>query len=99
MRTFLWPAEDGWPYPDGEGDQIDVRGESDDDLLALVNDRRHVLDGLDPVERRVVTSSFGLGGVEVRTITELRDELGVSDDLLERAMGSGLAKIKAHLEA
>ena len=98
MRTFLWPAEDGWPYPDGEGDQVDLEGETDVDLLAVSADR-HLFDDLDPLERRVVQASFGLAGVEERTLPELHDELGLSDDELAIAMGSGLAKIKAHLQA
>ncbi|HEX7168354.1 MAG TPA: hypothetical protein VF230_15345 [Acidimicrobiales bacterium] len=98
MRTFIWPADDGWPYPDGEGDQVDVRGEADDDLLSVTADR-HLLDGLDPLERRVIKSSFGLGGAEVMSVTELHRELGVPDTDIQHAMGTGLAKLKAHLQA
>jgi len=98
MRTFLWPADDGWPYPDGEGDQVDVAGETDLDLLTVTTDR-HLLDGLDPVERRVVTASFGLGGIDVRTISELHDELGMADDEVTHALDTGLEKIRLHLEA
>ena len=96
--TFLWPAEDGWPYPDGEGDTVDVAGEADDDLLSVIADR-HLLDDLDPLEREVITASFGLGGTEMRSIPQLRSELGVPADAIEGAMGSGLAKIRAHLQA
>lgn len=98
MRTFLWPAEDGWPYPDGEGDQVDLAGEADLDLLAVSTDR-HLLDGLDPVERRVVTASFGLGGIDERSISELHDELGMPATEVSHALDSGLAKIRLHLQA
>ena len=98
MPTFLWPAEDGWPYPDGEGDQVDVAGEVDDDLLAITSDR-HLLDDLDTLERRVITASFGLGGTDVRSIPELRQELGLTYGDVESAMGSGLAKLRAHLRS
>ena len=97
MRTFLWPAEDGWPYPDGEADPAFV-DESDDDLMALRTDD-HLLDDLDPVERRVITAAFGLDGEPLRTIPQLHDELGLPATALEGAMGSGLAKLRDHLRA
>ncbi|HEX4979306.1 MAG TPA: hypothetical protein VFV35_04505 [Acidimicrobiales bacterium] len=96
MRTFLWPAEDGWPYPDSEEEQIDVAGEPDLDLLAVRTDR-HLLDGLDPVERRVVTASFGLGGSDERSIAQLHDELGMPDTEISHALGTGLQKLRLHL--
>jgi DNA-directed RNA polymerase sigma subunit (sigma70/sigma32) len=100
MRRFLGPTEDGWPYADGlEGPSaIDVAGEADDDLLALRLDK-HLLDDLDPVERRVISASFGLDGVPLRTLPQLHDELGLPNAMLEGAMGSGLAKLRAHLRA
>ncbi|HVM07410.1 MAG TPA: hypothetical protein VM345_03020 [Acidimicrobiales bacterium] len=98
MRTFLWPAEDGWPYPDGEGDLVDVAGETDDDLLSITTDR-HLFDDLDPLERRVISASFGLGGVDERSIAELHDELGIDDLDLVHARDTGLEKLRAHLRA
>ena len=98
MRAFPWRSDDGWPYPDGEGDRIDVDGEVDDDLLAITTDR-HLLDDLDPVERRVITASFGLGGAAERTMAQLHDELGLPDVAIEQAMGTGLEKLRAHLQA
>ena len=97
MPTFLWPADDGWPYPDGEADQVDVMGETDDDLLSVATDR-HLFDDLDPLERRVIKASFGLGGVEMRTIHQLHDELGLPDARLNSAMDTGLAKLRTHLQ-
>lgn len=96
MRTFVWPAEDGWPYPDGDGDQVDVGGEVDDDLLTICSDR-HVFDSLDHLERLVIVESFGLEGHDVLTIHELHDLLGISDADLEHAMDTGLEKLRTQL--
>lgn len=96
MPTFLWPAEDGWPYPDAEEDAVDVTGEADDDLLAVMTDN-HLLDELNPIEQRVIKASFGLRGTPMRSIGELHDELGMSDDAIQGAMGTGLAKLRTHL--
>src|SRR5688500_7393014 len=100
MRRFLGPTEDGWPYPDGnEGARIiDEASEADDELLAVRMDK-HLLDDLDPVERRVITASFGLQGAPMRTIPQLHDELGLPNAAIEGAIGSGLAKLRAHLRA
>ena len=96
MPTFLWPAEDGWPYPDGEADSVLAEDPTDDDLLTVRTDG-HLFDRLDPVEREVITATFGLDGHPLRTITELHDELGLPSAQLEGAMGSGLAKLRAQL--
>lgn len=98
MPTFLWPAEDGWPYPDPDGEASMAMAEdpTDDDLLAVRVDA-HLFDGLDPVEREVITATFGLEGHPLRTIGQLHDELGLSNAQLEGAMGTGLAKLRAHL--
>jgi DNA-directed RNA polymerase sigma subunit (sigma70/sigma32) len=98
MPTFLWPAEDGWPYPDpeGEADAALAEDPADDDLLSVRIDG-HLFDGLDPVERQVITAAFGLEGQPLRTIPQLHDELGLPSAQLEGAMGSGLAKLRAHL--
>lgn len=98
MPTFLWPAEDGWPYPDPDGEAGAALAEDpiDDDLLAVRMDG-HFLDRLDAVERQVITAAFGLEGEPLRTIPQLHDELGLSNTQLEGAMGTGLAKLRAQL--
>ena len=92
----LWAAEDGWPYPDALGDLVDVAGEADDDLLAVMVDR-HLLDDLDPVEREVVLARFGLQGHEVRTMKQLRTDLHLPRGEIRDALGSGLEKLRVHL--
>ena len=96
MATFVWPAEDGWPYPDPESDTVDVESGLDDDLVSLVCDR-HVFDRLDPLERTVIESRFGLHGTPIRTLKELHRQLGVPREDLRSAMGSALAKLRAEL--
>jgi DNA-directed RNA polymerase sigma subunit (sigma70/sigma32) len=94
----LWPAEDGWPYPDALGDFVEVGGEADDDLLAVRVDN-HLFDTLSDLEREVIAARFGLRGHEVRTMTQLRSDLGVGGDDLRSAYGSGLEKLRIHLSA
>jgi len=92
----LWPAEDGWPYPDALGDLVDLAGEADDDLLAIRVDA-HLLDSLSDLEREVIAARFGLQGHPVRTMTELRTDLGVGGDDLLHAYSDGLEKLRIHL--
>lgn len=96
MGIFLWPADDGWPYPDALGDLVDVESDTDDDLLSIAVDA-HLLDSLDPLEREVVTSRFGLRGHQVRTMKQLHADLGVPRSDLRLALGSALAKLRTHL--
>ena len=92
----LWAAEDGWPYPDALGDFVDLDGEPDDDLLSIAVDT-HLLDSLDPIEREVVSARFGLQGHELRTMKQLRADLGMPRDDIRSALGSGLEKLRIHL--
>jgi DNA-directed RNA polymerase sigma subunit (sigma70/sigma32) len=99
MSTFIWPAEDGWPYPDTGAEVIDLAAETDDDLMSLRMPSPHLFDDLDPTERRVVTAHFGLGGAGTRSMLELHGELGLSAAELESALSSALDKLRAHLIA
>lgn len=98
MRSYPWLADEGWPYPDAELEVVDPAGDLDDDLLSVMTDA-HLMDDLDPLERQVIGSRFGLRGAPVRTMKELRHDLGLPREDLRTAMGSGLAKIRAHLTA
>lgn len=97
--SSIWPSEDGWPYPDTDGEQIDFAAESDDDLLSLTAPHQHLFDDLDPLERRVITEHYGLGGVTPRSMRELHGELGMSRADLRDVLGSGLNKLRTHLQA
>ena len=98
MRSFLWPAEDGWPYPDAEDDVTpDLAAEPDDDVLALHALPRRAFERLGPLEREVLDARFGLEGHPVRTMKELHAELGVPRSDLRDALGSGIAKLRTAL--
>jgi DNA-directed RNA polymerase sigma subunit (sigma70/sigma32) len=104
--TFLegegWPSEDGWPYGDADADDdeidlADLDADVDEDLVALHVTGSHLLDGLDPLQRQVLTARFGLDGHPARTMRELQAELGLPREELRHALGDGLAKIRSHL--
>lgn len=95
--TFVWPSEDGWPYPDSGWEDADVATEPDDDLLSLRLGAAHLLDDLDPLERHVIAAQFGLNGAVPRTMSELHAELGLSAEELAGVMGSGLTKLRNRL--
>jgi DNA-directed RNA polymerase sigma subunit (sigma70/sigma32) len=97
MRTFLWPAEDGWPYPDTEGELADLAADVDDDLLSVRAPGSHLFDDLDPVERQVIAGRYGLDGHAPRSMRELHNQLGLTRAELRSALGSGLGKLRAHL--
>jgi DNA-directed RNA polymerase sigma subunit (sigma70/sigma32) len=99
MTSFVWPAEDGWPYPDAATEVVDLDAESDDDLLSLKIPPPHLFDELDPLERRVITSHYGLNGMPARTIKQLHTELDMPSSDLRDVLGSGLAKLRTHLQA
>lgn len=99
MRTFLWPAEDGWPYPDTDFEVADPDGEVDLDLVALHAGSDHLLDGLDELERQVITAHYGLAGAPACTMKELHTQTGIPRAALREALGSGLCKLRAQLSA
>lgn len=97
MRTFLWPAEGGWPYPDSGPETADPQGEVDDDLLSLMACSTHLLDKLNPVERQVIAGHYGLGGRPACSMKQLHTETGMSRSQLRDALGSGLGKLRSQL--
>jgi DNA-directed RNA polymerase sigma subunit (sigma70/sigma32) len=99
MTSFIWPAEDGWPYPDTAAEMVDLTAESDDDLLSLRIPPPHLFDDLDPLERRIITSHYGLEGQSPRTMKQLHAELGMSRSDLRDVLGSGLEKLRGQLRA
>ena len=99
MRTFVWPADDGWPYPDSADEAVDLDSEADDDLLSVKATAEHLLDRLNPLEREVVRSRFGLGGHPERSMRELVVETGLARADLRDALGTGLAKLRSQLRS
>jgi len=96
MSSF-WPTDDGWPYADVEREESDPTADFDDDLFNLRASAAHLLDDLDPLERQVIESRFGLGGAPVRSMKELHDDTGLTRADLRQALGSGLGKLRTHL--
>ena len=98
MARFLWPTDEGWPYPDADEDEtIDLTADPDDDMVSVIALAAHLYDGLTPLEREVIDARFGLEGHEVRSMKQLHHELGVPRSELRVALGSGLDKLRAHL--
>lgn len=95
--SSYWPTEDGWPYHDDRREEVDLGASVDDDVLSL-SIERHLLDDLDPLEREVIESHYGLHGVAPRSMKQLRVDLGVPRSDLRSALGSGLAKLRTHLD-
>jgi len=97
MASFIWPAEDGWPYPDSEVEEIDLTADVDDDLLSITSPSSHVFDDLEPLERRVVAAHYGLNGQRARSVHQLHLEWDMPAADLQDALGSGLGKLRTHL--
>ncbi len=97
MSTFLWPSEDGWPYPDTAAEWADPATAGDDDDLLSVRVDTRLLDALDPLERHVLASRFGLDGRVAQSVDELHDDLGMPAADIESLLTSGLSKLRARL--
>lgn len=97
MTSYLWPNDDGWPYPDPSYEMADVDDSVDDDALSLHMAPRHLLDGLEPLERQVIEARYGLGGTPVRSMKQLHADLGVPRADLRAALGAGLDKLRTQL--
>jgi DNA-directed RNA polymerase sigma subunit (sigma70/sigma32) len=97
MSTFLWPSDGGWPYPDTGPEVTDPAAVIDDDMVSLLADSGHLLDGLDDLERQVITSHYGLDGQPARTMKQLHNDLGLSRAELRDVLGSGLEKLRSSL--
>ena len=67
MSSYPWPSDDGWPYPDTERETIDLSSEVDDDALS-VRLTPSLLNSLDPLERVLIASRYGLGGTPIRSM-------------------------------
>jgi DNA-directed RNA polymerase sigma subunit (sigma70/sigma32) len=97
MSTFVWPSEDGWPYPDTDDAGIPLVDDLDDDVLSLRAAPAQFFSGLDPLERQVIEARYGFDGQPGRSLKQLQSELGLPRADLRQALGSGLSKLRAHL--
>ncbi len=97
MPSYQWPSEDGWPYPDAQGHELESDDSFDDDALVLRAAPPHLFDHLDPLERQVVTSHYGLDGSPPRSMKELHTDMGLTRAQVKELLGSGLTKLRDRL--
>ena len=95
--TSYWATEDGWPYADSGPEEADPSMDVDDDLLSMRATPAHLFDGLNPIERDVVTARYGLDGRPARTLKELGREMGLPRGEVRGLLGSGLSKVRHNL--
>src|SRR3954453_7290877 len=88
-----WPSDEGWPYPDSDAD-IDLIDEPadfdavfDDDVVNLHAMAPHLFDGLEPVERAVLSARYGLDGGPPRSMRQIQHSLGLPRGDLRVALG------------
>jgi DNA-directed RNA polymerase sigma subunit (sigma70/sigma32) len=97
MGSFMWPSEDGWPYPDVDGELIDPAADIDEDLVSVRFLPDRILDDLEPLERLLLGARFGVGGHEIRSMKQLHADTGLSRADLRASLGSGLTKLRTQL--
>ncbi len=95
--TFLWPNDDGWPYPDAGREEIDPNGDVDDDALLLRAAPMRLFAQLNPLERQVLTAHYGLDGSPARSMKELHNDLGLPRAEIREVLAGGLAKLRSNL--
>ncbi len=97
MTSYQWPSEDGWPYPDVEGRELESEDSLDDDALVLRAAPPHLFDQLDPLERKVVFTHYGLDGSPPRSIKQLHTDLDMTRAQVRDTLVSALGKLRARL--
>lgn len=97
--------EDGWPYPDeGDGDgseppePVELRFDTDDDLVALHALRPRALASLSGDERAVLIARFGLDGSDPMTLDAVHTTLGMSRHRVRYVLADGIAKLREALD-
>ena len=98
MSSYLWPNDEGWPYPDTVGETVDLDATTDDDQLCLRTGPAQLFDHLNPLERAVITAHYGLEGQRARTMKQLHAEMGLPRAELRDVLGAGLAKLRTELQ-
>jgi len=97
MRSYVWPSESGWPYPDGRAELPDLDSNIDEDAIVLRGAGSRLFDLLEPLERQVITAHYGLDGAPPRTMKELHHATGLPRTELRAALAGGLAKLRISL--
>jgi DNA-directed RNA polymerase sigma subunit (sigma70/sigma32) len=97
--SYLWPNDEGWPYPDSAPEVADPDADVDDDALLLRTAPPHLFDKLEPLERQVLTAHYGLDGSPPRSMKQLHTDLALTRAEVREALASGLTKLRTHLTA
>ncbi len=101
VRSFDWPAEQGWPYGDDDEGQEALAEEPGADGDAFVERARrtvHVgLEHLRPDQRWLVSARYGLEGEPERSLRELSAETGRPSDELRFTIDDALDKLRGDL--
>src|SRR5438093_1415750 len=85
MSSFVWPNDDGWPYPDTGREEEDLSDEYDDDALSI-RAPAHMFDRLDALERAVIRGRYGLDGAPEPPVEERRQRLTLGRAHVRRAV-------------
>ena len=94
----LFPTDEGWPYPDTDGDaaMVPQGATADDDVdldvLQLVANV-HAFDGLTPVEREVLDRRFWQG----ESMKDLARSMGCSHAEATAVLGQAVDKVRIRL--
>ena len=102
MRPFDWPAEQGWPYGDDDGEDAVADFEDAAGDASAERARRTVHLGLEHLkadQRWLVSARFGLEGEPERSLRELSIETGRPSDELRFTIDDALDKLRGDLGA
>lgn len=104
LTALSFMSEDGWPYPDDDDvaeqpEPIDLRSETDDDLVALHALPRRALADLTSTERLVITRRFGFDGQPPCSLSQLHRQLGMSRREIRLTLLDALTKLRSELSA
>jgi DNA-directed RNA polymerase sigma subunit (sigma70/sigma32) len=93
--TPLFPAEDGWPYPDTDG-ETPAADDIDLDLLELRVDT-HCYDALTGAERRVLFLRYGLGNERAHTMKDIARTFDLTHTEARELLGRAIDKVRTRL--
>jgi len=91
----LFPSDDGWPYPDAVGPELESDDDIDLDALELRCDP-HVFADLTELEHYVVTHRYGLS-CEACSMKELALSLDCSHAEAAAVLGAAIDKLRTKL--
>src|SRR5882762_9237251 len=85
-------SEDGWPYPDTDGE---TPADDDVDLDALeLRADRHCFDALSKTEREILFMRFGLDGEVPATMKDIARHFGLTHNEARGLLGGAIDKMR-----